>query len=169
MVKEYLGTGQIERHQVADNVYAATIEKISDVYEAKGFTGQMKERLRIEIALENGVTLPFFVTATVSYPADTDTHLSPSKLYEVLVKAREFDAYFDARKNFRAKELGDEEKNRNFVAFLRKHLEGRKVQAQTKTVTPKEGEQYSVVSDILSFDEKVKDIEISKKVPSPAA
>jgi hypothetical protein len=169
MVKEYLGTGQVERHQVVDDAYIGTIEKISDVYKTKGYKGEEKEQLRIEIILESGVTLPLFVTAVVSYPAEKDVHLSPSKLYRVLIKAGEFDAYYEARDNIYKPDTEDQEKNRNFVAFLRKHLEGRKVQAQTKTVRSSGGEQYSVVSDIVSFVTKEKDATISATTPSTAA
>lgn len=137
-----------ERHLIEPDAYIGTIVAISDVYSQKGFEEKIVEKLRVEIELDGKkIKLPYFLTATVSH-ASKQAGYSDSKLYSMLDLAKELDNF----KKMWSTVADNQDKNQIVVDWLRSQLLSRKVKVMVKTVNAFDGTNYSVVGQIVKFE-----------------
>ena len=154
---------KFEKSFVEPDVYVATVVEISDIKQEKGFPKKneqgvleqkMVDKFRIDVELDlehNGkkVRLPYFLSASVTH-ASKQAGYSDSNLYTVLSLAKELD-------NFKVlwNVLADQTKEEQHLAFtdwLRAKLLSRKVKVMTKTTKAIDGTNYSVVQQIVKFE-----------------
>src|SRR3990167_1247796 len=154
---------KFEKSFVEPDAYVATVVEISDIKQEKGFTKKneqgiieqkMVDKFRIDVELDlehNGkkVRLPYFLSASVTN-ASKQAGDSDSNLYTLLSLAKELD-------NFKTlwNVLADQSKEEQHLAFadwLRSKLLSRKVKVMTKTVKAMDGTNYSVVQQVVRFE-----------------
>lgn len=154
---------KFEKTFVEPDAYVATVVEISDIKQEKGFPKKneqgileqkMVDKFRIDVELDlehNGkkVRLPYFLSASVTH-ASKQAGYSDSNLYTLLSLAKELD-------NFKTlwNVLADQSKEEQHLAFadwLRSKLLSRKVKVMTKTVKAMDGTNYSVVQQVVRFE-----------------
>ncbi len=147
------GKSQKEKVFVDEDSYPAVISGVSDIRDQPKYQkpNETEEKLNIDfkIKLPNNEQkeISFFCKPLVSKGSGD---YSNSKMFDLLEKCELLDAFKEAWKTMETIEDKDN-KNKEFVDFLRNNLINKPCKVMAKTVKKGTPEQYSVVEKVIKF------------------
>lgn len=166
-MKINLGEKTFERPVIDNDTYPAVLCGISDVFQTTNLNGKSVEKIRIDFSVDGsreegrGCTLPYFVSAVISDAGERSDQHRNSKLFDLLVNFGVINRFKECSKDFTIPSVTPAQQNEQLITFLRDNLLGREAKILSKTITPKNGDPYSVVDRIVKVETKSEPEEIT--------